>query len=211
MRTVMEAADFRADKKDLPPKKRVWGFRAPSRQRIRKSASQVAESCRENAPTPTTIVLGRWFYLTPDPIGIDQGKNHLYAYVSDNPVNYADPLGLEKKCVLASSNNVGATSTYGHNRWIGLHIPEANFLEFELPCPQQGCCKATSLEPRIKPTSMPILGSFSKRPTFLRKISEVTPCGRSGFARYEMESRAAVFGATAVSLVELCYDCVQCK
>ena len=75
MRTVIEAPEIRADKKDLPPKNRVWGFRAPARHRIRKSASQVAESRRENAATATTIVLGRWSYLQPDPIGLDGGTN----------------------------------------------------------------------------------------------------------------------------------------
>ncbi|MHB8837279.1 MAG: hypothetical protein ACYC9Y_16440, partial [Candidatus Methylomirabilia bacterium] len=65
MLTVTVAADFRSDVKDLPPKKCVWGFRVPARHRIRKSASQVAESRRENAATPATNASGRWFYLQP--------------------------------------------------------------------------------------------------------------------------------------------------
>ena len=94
MRIVTEAADFRLDVTDLPPKKRVWGFRAPARHRIRKSASQVAESRRENADTPATNALGRWFYLQPDPIGIQAGENHLYVYAGNNPILSSDPYGL---------------------------------------------------------------------------------------------------------------------
>lgn len=33
-------------------------------------------------------------YLEADPIGIDQGRNHLYVYVQNDPVNLIDPLGL---------------------------------------------------------------------------------------------------------------------
>jgi RHS repeat-associated protein len=34
-------------------------------------------------------------YLEADPIGIGQGRNHLYSYAANNPVNFIDPLGLE--------------------------------------------------------------------------------------------------------------------
>jgi len=36
-------------------------------------------------------------YITADPIGLAGGMN-LYAYVGGNPVNWMDPLGLEKFC-----------------------------------------------------------------------------------------------------------------
>ena len=38
--------------------------------------------------------LGR--YITPDPIGL-AGVLNLYSYAGQNPINYTDPLGLEKK------------------------------------------------------------------------------------------------------------------
>lgn len=34
-------------------------------------------------------------YLQPDPTGIREGRNHLYVYVSNNPVSLIDPKGLE--------------------------------------------------------------------------------------------------------------------
>jgi uncharacterized protein RhaS with RHS repeats len=35
-------------------------------------------------------------FISEDPIGFAGGDPNLYAYVADNPVNYLDPLGLEK-------------------------------------------------------------------------------------------------------------------
>jgi len=37
-------------------------------------------------------LIGR--YIEKDPIGILRGRNHLFVYVGNNPVNWKDPLGL---------------------------------------------------------------------------------------------------------------------
>jgi RHS repeat-associated protein len=38
-------------------------------------------------------VVGR--YVESDPVGIEQGENHLFVYVGNNPVNFVDPMGLQ--------------------------------------------------------------------------------------------------------------------
>jgi len=69
MGAVVEVAEVHPDTKDLPSKKRVWGFRTPARQRIRKSAAQVAETRRKNAPTPMKTVPGISQFLLTDQVG----------------------------------------------------------------------------------------------------------------------------------------------
>ncbi|MFZ0747373.1 MAG: RHS repeat-associated core domain-containing protein [Terracidiphilus sp.] len=52
--------------------------------------------------------LGR--YAEPDPLGRLGSGNNLYAYVGDNPVNLADPLGLCPEC---QQQNAGASASKG--------------------------------------------------------------------------------------------------
>ena len=113
MRTVIDAAEFRLGRKDLPPKKRVWGFREPARSRIRKSASQVVEPRRENHPIPMTIASGLCYYLSTDPIGIRGGDLNLYAYVAGNPSSAFDPYGLD---------------TYRQDRYINTRVPTHSYI-----------------------------------------------------------------------------------
>ena len=42
-------------------------------------------------------VIGR--YIESDPVGIKKGRNHLYAYVNNNPANKYDSYGLSENCV----------------------------------------------------------------------------------------------------------------
>jgi hypothetical protein len=79
---------------DLPSKNRVWGFRTPARHRIRKSASQVAESRREIRLTVTITASGLCRFTAKDPIDFAGGDTNLYAYVSSDPINLTDPEGL---------------------------------------------------------------------------------------------------------------------
>lgn len=37
-------------------------------------------------------------YKQADPIGLQKGTNHLYAYVRNNPINKQDALGLSERC-----------------------------------------------------------------------------------------------------------------
>jgi len=37
-------------------------------------------------------------FISEDPIGFSAGDVNLYGYVGNNPVNYTDPFGLERKC-----------------------------------------------------------------------------------------------------------------
>jgi RHS repeat-associated protein len=69
MGAVTEVAEVHPDTKDLPLKKRVWGFRTPARYCIRKFVSQAAESRRENAPAPTNIASGISQFLLTDQVG----------------------------------------------------------------------------------------------------------------------------------------------
>jgi RHS repeat-associated protein len=54
-------------------------------------------------------VIGR--YIEGDPIGIEKGKNHLYVYTSNNPVNATDPTGLRTFRCRAPLHALGGSGT----------------------------------------------------------------------------------------------------
>jgi RHS repeat-associated protein len=59
-------------------------------------------------------IIGR--YVQADPIGIKRGKNHLFVYVENNPVNREDPRGLEltfDDCKLIKSQEKSCASCLG--------------------------------------------------------------------------------------------------
>lgn len=59
-------------------------------------------------------------YMTADPIGIQNGINHLYAYVKNNPIKFVDPQGL-----------AGCGAGSGFKEWI---IPDYPFGHNFLKC-----------------------------------------------------------------------------
>lgn len=67
-------------------------------------------------------VIGR--YLEVDPIGNQQGKNHLYVYVNNSPVRFADRLGLEKTCTcLATFSAIGPNQALNKKDALGISPP----------------------------------------------------------------------------------------
>jgi RHS repeat-associated protein len=76
--------------------------------------------------------LGR--YLRADPIGIEKGRNHLFTYVSNNPINASDYYGLE-----ATSNGCGP------NDWRNKFVPNRplGLINFTSACNTHDKCYAT--------------------------------------------------------------------
>jgi len=69
-----------------------------------------------------------WRFISQDPIGISDDIN-LYNYVGGNPVNWADPLGLEKKILLL---NVISDDDYRSAMdWKILTYAEKNYLKWD--------------------------------------------------------------------------------
>lgn len=63
--------------------------------------------------------LGR--FLSEDPLGFQSGDTNFYAYVNNNPVNYNDPMGLEKQMQI----NLDAVAFWGR-----LHRPAGDYIEY---------------------------------------------------------------------------------
>ncbi len=105
-REKMHAPPAKPSGEDGPPSKnRVWVFSDTSRNRARRSASQVLEPQQENRPTPTATASGVLFYglryynpelgrwVNKDPIEEEGGIN-LYGFVLNRVMNTWDILGL---------------------------------------------------------------------------------------------------------------------
>jgi len=78
MHAVLERAQPRRKYADLPPKKRVWGFREPKRFRIRKTASQVVETRLEIRLRATIFVSGLSVYNNADQLVEENGVTYTY-------------------------------------------------------------------------------------------------------------------------------------
>ncbi len=105
-REKMHAPPAKPSGEDGPPSEnRVWVFSDTSRNRARRSASQVLEPQQENRPTPTATASGVLFYgfryyspelgrwVNRDPIEEEGGVN-LYGFIDNEPIAYLDALGL---------------------------------------------------------------------------------------------------------------------
>jgi hypothetical protein len=62
-------------------------------------------------------------FVQPDPLGYDDGMN-MYAYVKGDPVNFTDPMGLDRQCVswreggsVTSDSDGGVTVTAGRLKY----------------------------------------------------------------------------------------------
>ncbi len=108
-------------------------------------------------------------YLEADPIGILGGRNHLYAYVGDNPINGDDPFGLAKMYCRLLSGGLGFVSRQRHcylvaddgtkyglyPEWIReekIGVPRTNDPRdtggemYDCPCPERNPCDEDTLD-----------------------------------------------------------------
>ncbi|MGH7778989.1 MAG: RHS repeat-associated core domain-containing protein [Candidatus Binataceae bacterium] len=86
------------------------------------STNLIQYTGREMDPTGLYVLRARYYnpiaqrFISPDPIGLNGGQVNLYAYVSNNPMNWTDPLGLK-------SGSGGGGGGYGPGNWYGGHNP----------------------------------------------------------------------------------------
>ena len=55
-------------------------------------------------------------FLSEDPLGFEAGDVNFYAYVSNNPINFNDPMGLETEVILSYKNWHGHSALRINNR-----------------------------------------------------------------------------------------------
>ena len=85
--------DFAPSKTETDAKNRVGGFFSLAAERVGSDQSSSRIATKEKSVEFTILASGRPFWLSRDPIGENGGLN-LYGMVGNDPVNFADFLGL---------------------------------------------------------------------------------------------------------------------
>jgi hypothetical protein len=94
------------EKGDPTAKNRVWGFFGDAQEMHRTNRPQSLQPRQGNRLAPTTIALGRTYWLSRDPIEEEGGVN-LYGFVYNAPYDWIDVLGREPMMTAEEAQKLG--------------------------------------------------------------------------------------------------------
>lgn len=139
-------------------------------------------------------------YLTPDPmLQVSPGwEEPVYAYVRNNPILYADPLGL--LCVKPAWKRVNYYRTYKH---VVDEVPLQNVMQFHLTCTE--CCDVRNIHLEYGYLTSKFDSSGSAGGDAPARIFETTGGGNDVWVKAEVRSTLQFF--VVWPDVKACYDC----